>query len=154
MCAVIHKNPPPNVDVNGVISVILRWSLNRLSPRKEVHAFAKYVTQEGPLKKQASKKSRSFTGNSTHPLGGSVIIALGLTRSESTMMRRCEPSKEATSMRSFVESVQNTVRPRWSMAMPSGLSKSVGRFQFKHQILCFMRRDDVKGEQSRSEGST
>lgn len=106
--------------------------------------------KRGCLRIKLVKSQEVSLLNRTHPLGGSAIIALGLTRSESTMMRRWEPSKEATSMRSFVESVQNTVRPRWSMAMPSGLSKSVDRFQFKHQ----MRRADVKGEQSRSKGST
>lgn len=55
------------------------------------------------------------------------MMARGLTRSESTMTRRCEPSRDATSMRSFTESVQKTVRPRWSMATPSGLPKSADR---------------------------
>lgn len=54
-------------------------------------------------------------------------MARGLTRSESTMTRRCEPSRDATSMRSLTESVQKTVRPRWSMATPSGLPKSADR---------------------------
>ncbi len=68
--------------------------------------------------------------NNSHPLEGSVIIARGLTRSVSTMTRRWDPSKEATSMRSFTESVQNIVRPKWSMAIPSGLSISVKRLHF------------------------
>lgn len=34
-------------------------------------------------------------------------------------------------MRSFTESVQNRVRPKWSMAIPSGLSRSVERIHFE-----------------------
>lgn len=87
------------------------------------------------LKRCYKRTGCHFTGSKSllygaYPLGGSAIIARGLTRSESTMTFRCDPSRDATSMRSFTESVQNSVRPKWSIAMPSGQPRSVGKLQF------------------------
>lgn len=87
----------------------------------------------------------SFIPNNTHPLGGSVMMARGLTRSESTMTRRWDPSKEATAMLSFIESVQKTVRPRWSMAIPSGLPKSAHRSQVRRVFFGLMKTAENEG---------
>lgn len=62
------------------------------------------------------------------------MIARGFTRSVSMRTRRWDPSRDATSILSLIESVQNIVRLKWSIAIPSGLSKSVRRTHFTGQL--------------------